>query len=327
MVALVIGLGSMGRRRARLLREIDKEATIVGVDLREKRRRRAQEELGMETCASMKSACEKYRPNIAFVCASPLSHASVIKECLENNMHVFTEINLTDAGYEDNVALAKEKNKILFLSSTLLYRKETQYIKKAARESECNLTYVYHVGQYLPDWHPWEGYKDFFVGDRRTNGCRELMAIELPWIMDAFGEAERIVSFASKNSSLEVDYPDTHQMTIFHKTGRQGTVVIDVVSRKPVRNFELFGEKIYLTWDGTPEGLNRYDYETGECHKIKLYESVDQRSDYSPSIVEDAYKSEIVNFLNCIQGSQEPFHSFEKDKAILGLIDEVENYK
>ena len=35
------------------------------------------------------------------------------------------------------------------------------------------------LGQYLPDWHPWESYKSFFVSNKKTNGCRELFAIEL----------------------------------------------------------------------------------------------------------------------------------------------------
>ena len=36
-------------------------------------------------------------------------HHRFIKECLQNNLHVFTEINLVADGYAENMALAKEK--------------------------------------------------------------------------------------------------------------------------------------------------------------------------------------------------------------------------
>ena len=44
------------------------------------------------------------------------------------------------------------------------------------------VNYIYHIGQYLPDWHPWENYKNFFVGDKRTGGVREIFGIDLPWL-------------------------------------------------------------------------------------------------------------------------------------------------
>ena len=53
------------------------------------------------------------------------------------------------------------------MSSTLQYRKEIQFIKEEVKKVSGKVNYIYHVGQYLPDWHPWENYKDFFVGDAR----------------------------------------------------------------------------------------------------------------------------------------------------------------
>ena len=33
------------------------------------------------------------------------------------------------------------------------------------------LTFTYQSGQYLPDWHPWESYKEFYVSKRETGAC------------------------------------------------------------------------------------------------------------------------------------------------------------
>ena len=169
-------------------------------------------------------------------------------------MHIELSIsrsNLTDKGYQDNIELSKRNERVLFLSSTFLYRKEIQYIKTTVENCGCNISYMYHAGQYLPDWHPWESYKKFFVGDKRTNGCREFMAIEFPWLIDVFGDIKSITSIGSKDSKLEIDFPDTYQIMIEHMTGHKGLITIDVVSRKAVRKLELSGENLYITWDGT----------------------------------------------------------------------------
>ena len=91
MKVIVIGLGSMGRRRIRLLQAFDAAIEITGVDMQEPRRARANDEFGIDTYEDIDTACsEKGGFDAAFVATSPLSHAKVISECLGRCMHVFT---------------------------------------------------------------------------------------------------------------------------------------------------------------------------------------------------------------------------------------------
>lgn len=324
MNVIVIGLGSMGRRRICLLQSYDPAISIMGVDTQENRRTQAKKELMIETAESIEDACKDLEVDAAFISTSPLSHSSLIRQCLEKEFHVFTELNLIDTDYDKNIQIAKDKNKVLFLSSTFLYRKEIEYIKKTVDDCRCPLSYMYHAGQYLPDWHPWENYKDFFVGKKATNGCREFMAIEFPWIIDTFGKINSVYSIKSRNSTLDIDYPDSYWITFEHETGHKGLISIDVVSRKAIRNFELSGENLYLTWDGTPGGLVKYNYEKKEDERIRLYKTVNKRFDYSASIIENAYYSEICNFMNVLKHKEKPKYSFEKDKYVLSLINRIE---
>lgn len=324
MEAIVIGLGSMGRRRVRLLHDLDPSVQIIGIDMLKERRKQAADELGIMTEETVDAACRGYRPEMAFVSTSPLSHCGIIKECLEKNLHVFTELNLVDLGYDDNMELAKKNDRVLFLSSTFLYRKEIQYIKRAIEGSKSTISYMYHAGQYLPDWHPWESYKNFFVGDKRTNGCREFMAIEFPWIVEVFGKVKYAHSKCSKDSSLDIAYPDTYQIMFEHESGHRGLITIDIVSRKAVRKLEISGESLYLTWGGTPDSLFQYNYIEKTEKNILLYESVENREGYSDFIIEDAYRSEIENFIRVIRDEEEARYSFRKDKEILELIDKIE---
>lgn len=324
MRVIVIGLGSMGRRRVRLLKQHPDNIIIAGVDTREDRRNQAEEELGIDTYKCLEEACGAADFDAAFISTSPLSHSGLVKECLEYGMNVFTELNLTSEGYKDNQELAKAKEKLFFVSSTFLYRKEIGYIKDSVMDAGKLMSYNYHVGQYLPDWHPWEDYTDFFVGKKETNGCRELMAIEFPWLSEVFGEIEDVLSVSAKHTELNIDYPDTYCMIVKHKNGHMGVVTIDVVSRKPVRNFEVCGERLYLKWNGTPAGLFIFDYDRKEEINVKLYDRVNKRDDYCDSIIEDGYYCETADFIELIKNGGSPRYTVEKDEMILKIIDKIE---
>ena len=166
MKLLIVGLGSMGKRRARLTKGIDAAIQIVGVDTAESRRDEALR-LGLADAAyaTIGEAVAAEHPDAALVCTAPLAHAAVIGELLDHDLPVFTELNLVSDGYRENMAKAAAKKLPLFLSSTMLYRRETQYIKQQVAEFGKPVHYIYHIGQYLPDWHPWENYTNFFVGN------------------------------------------------------------------------------------------------------------------------------------------------------------------
>ena len=121
MKLLIVGLGSMGKRRARLSKGIDAALHIVGVDTAEARRAEACT-LGLADAAypTIAEAVAAEHPDAALVCTAPLSHAAVIGELLDNDLPVFTELNLVGDGYAENMAKAAAKNLPLFLSSTLI---------------------------------------------------------------------------------------------------------------------------------------------------------------------------------------------------------------
>lgn len=323
MKVLVVGLGSMGKRRVRLLKMLKIDLEIVGVDSNSVRAKVVHEEYGIETFNSLEWALKRCL-DCAVVCTSPLSHAGVIHRCLEAGLHVFTELNLVSDMYYDNMRLASEKGKVLFLSSTFLYRDEIQFIINNTSNMKSKLNYSYHVGQYLPDWHPWEDYTDFFVKDSRTNGCRELLAIEMPWLLKAFGKIKSFYVLKDKNTSLNIDYMDNYLLLLEHENGNKGMLAIDVVSRRAVRNLEIFGENLYISWNGTSEGLRKYDIEDKKEIKIDLYDHVDKLESYSDCIIENAYKNELSDFFNVIKGTTIAKYSFNEDLEVLKLIDAIE---
>lgn len=325
MNVLVIGLGSMGKRRIRLMKEMYDDISIYGVDSREDRRVEAGEVFGIDCVESIEQAAEKFDIDAAFVCTAPLSHCAIITECLNRHWNVFTELNLVSDGYEENMALAKENDCKLFLSSTFFYREEISYIKQRVKENAKEWNYIYHIGQYLPDWHPWEAYKDFFVGDKRTNGCREIMAIELPWLCGTFGDVVDFHVISNKMSDLNINYNDNYLIQLVHKNGNKGVLVVDVVSPVAVRKLELYSEHKYIEWTGTPDSLKEYNAEQDSLQPVSLNEKEEHKEGYRAFVVENAYKNEIREFFDVVNNHKIPQYDFNQDMQILKLIDALEN--
>ena len=324
MKIIVIGLGSMGKRRLRLLSE-RKDVELFGIDSQESRCEEVYEKFGITCFKSIAEAVEAENIETAVISTSPLSHASIIKECLTHNLHVFTEINLVQDGYEENMALAKEKDLVLFLSSTFLYRKETQTIIEKVQNAKCPLNYIYHVGQYLPDWHPWESYNNYFIGNPRTNGCREIMAIDLPWVVTAFGPIKKFYAVKSKNTELNISYNDNYLITLEHENGHKGVFAVDVVARKSGRHIDIFGEQLQLSWKGTADSLNLFNIEEKKDETITFDDASEHVEGYAAFVTENPYREELNSFLKQIADrNYTPAWDFEKDKAVLDIIDQIE---
>ena len=323
MKLLIVGLGSMGKRRARLIRGIDGAIRLAGVDSAPARRQEALD-LGLVGAAyhDLPAALDAFAPDAALVCTAPLAHADLITRLLTAGLPVFTELNLVADGYDRNLALAAEKGVPLFLSSTMLYRRETRYIKQQVADFGKPVHYIYHIGQYLPDWHPWENYRNFFVGDARTGGVREILGIDLPWLLDAFGPVEGLTVQVDRISGLGLPYPDCATLLLRHASGAQGVLAADVVSPKAVRNFECFGDGLHLFWEGNPKAL--YRFADGDKQYVDTYGDFTHDPRYSDNIVENAYVDELTNFFGVLQGKETPRWSFEKDRAAVAIMDKVQ---
>jgi len=323
---LVIGLGSMGKRRISLLKKyFGKEVDVIGLDMRLERRKETEKLYGIITYSNLEQAINIEKPKGVLICTSPISHADLILDCLNKKLNVFTEINLLKDKYHEIIEVA-EKNKLkLFLSSTFMYRKDIEYIQKEVQSNFKKVHYRYHVGQYLPDWHPWENYKDFFVSNKKTNGCRELFAIELPWILKTFGNVKDLKVIKDNLSTLDLDYADSYFVLLEHENGTKGILNVDIVCRKPVRSLEIYSEEMHLFWEGTPNSLNKYDIEKKETIQIETYKSIDKDNRYSASIIENAYMEELDVFIKkLLEEKNNERYTFKDDLYTLGLIDKIE---
>jgi predicted dehydrogenase len=319
---LVCGLGSMGKRRIRILKSCFPTFNILGVDNNTDRARKTGQTDKIETHNDFYTAFDDFCPDAVFACTSPLEHEKIVLHALENGAHTFSEINLSTKGYDKILSTSKSHGLIAFLSSTFLYRDEIAWIIDKVKNSK--ISYRYHTGQYLPLWHPWEEHSQFFVSDKKTSAIKEIMAIEFPWMIKAFGNVVdyRVMNF--KISQLDLAYRDTLHLILEHENRSCGAVTFDCVSIRPNRKLDIYNDKVFYEWHGTFDSLKEYDILKKKMVDISLSENIIQDDNYNESIVENPYIEEVKDFFSAIENkTMQSSYGYDQDRIVLDLIRKI----
>ena len=89
MNVLIVGLGSMGKRRLRLIQKNYPEYSVSGVEFSEERREDVSKNSHIKCYDSISNALNASEFDVAFVCTPPATHHGVIKELLKSKINVF----------------------------------------------------------------------------------------------------------------------------------------------------------------------------------------------------------------------------------------------
>ena len=320
---LVIGLGSMGKRRIRCLKKLGYN-DIIGFDIRKDRLNEAQNLYNIKATDEIEKI-----DNIDAVIVStpPDKHKEYVLWAVRQNIPVFVEASvILEHSKEIKQHLIKNKLRedLIYPSCTLKFHPVIRDIKKLINSEEWGnfLNFSYHSGQYLPDWHPWESILDFYVSKKETGGAREIVPFELTWLCDIFGYPEDIVGFFGKTINLGCDIDDTYSIIIKFKHG-YGTLLVDVVSRYATRNIIINLEYAQITWNWNENFFKLYDARNKRF--ITFYQTVGETMvGYNKNIIEDMYLEEIEYFIKAIKGEESFPNTLEDDIKILELLYIVE---
>lgn len=322
MKILIIGLGSMGKRRVRNLQSIG-TVDIFGFDMREDRRKEAEEKYGIKTFGDLKEV--NFDDFNAFVISTPPNiHNEYIKLAIELGKPAFVEASVILGDLEELEKKANEKGVFIAPSCTMKFNPAIKKIKEIINSGKYGkvTNFIYHLGQYLPDWHPWEDVKDFYVGKKETGGGREMVPFELTWVTDTFGFPKNIKGFLGKTMDLGADIDDTYAFSMDFGD-KYGSMLIDVVSRFATRSLTLNLEKAQILWKWDEDVIKIYDAET-KLWSNEQYIKGQAQEGYNKNIAENMYIDEMTAFINKVSGSGVFPNSLDEDIRVLKLLQEIE---
>lgn len=322
MKILIVGLGSMGKRRIRNLQTLG-ERKIIGFDLREDRRTEAEKKYKIKTIESLKNLDLK---NIGALVIStpPDRHNEYIKLAIDYKKPAFVEASVILKGLAELNKFAKNKKVLIAPSCTLRFHPAIKKIKEIVKNRKYGrvTNFSYHSGQYLPDWHPWEKLKDFYAGKREIGGAREMVPFELTWIVDILGFPKKTLGFYGETMDIKANVNDTYVISM--NFGRAfGSLTIDVTARRAVRNLILNMEKGQILWLWEENFIKLYDASKKKWKK-HYFQKGKAAKGYNKNIIEDMYVEEIKTFLGVVKGKDKFPNSLDEDIRVLKLLKKIE---
>jgi predicted dehydrogenase len=310
---VVIGCGSIGKRHMKNLRALGARE-ILGFDMRADRRAEVEALLGIETVERLDDAWTR-EPD-AIVIATPTAlHLPLALDAAERGVHLFIEKPLANAwdGVERLIALARQKELVSLVGCNMRFHPGLLMVKRLLGEQAIGRIVAarVEVGQYLPDWHPWEDYRQSYSARAALGGGVILDAIhEIDYIHWLLGDVEGVFCLAGKMSCLEIDTEDTAALLLRFKNGAIGEVHLDYIQRAYSRTCHLVGEEGTIHWDYTAGQVRWYSARNENWHCFNNPAGWDTN---------EMYLDEMRHFIDCLARRAAPEQELLEGARLLAI--------
>ena len=272
---------------------------VIGMDLRADRREEAEERLGVATVSSLEEAWTG-QPDVAVIALPTSLHVPIAIEAASQGCHLFIEKPLGDRmeGTEELATIVKKNNLTSLVGCNIRYHHGPAIIKELIEKNAVGkvMSVGIDAGQYLPDWHPWEDYREMYSAKSSLGGGVILDGIhEIDYARWMFGEVSEVYAQGGKLSSMEIDTEDSVNILMRMAAGFTVSIHMDYIQRRYWRTCKVIGEEGTIYWDISQGTVRLYTAASGQ------WESFDQPEDYN---INQMYLDEMQHFFNCLDGRE-----------------------
>ena len=250
MKVSVFGSGSIGLRHLNNLIKLKKElkiSSIYSYDTKNKKKFLGESKKFTFT-QNLKIAAKNC--DVAFICVPTNLHNQTIRKILKyTKCHFYIEKPLSSEiknCLETLNKIKKIKKKVgvgyMLVNHPIILKVQSLIKQKTIgkiifAKAEC--------GFYLPNWHPWEDYRKFYMAHKNQGGGVLLdTSHEINYLQRLFGKVKSIQGIVGKFSNLEITSDDlTLSILKFKKNNVIGHVHLDLLQFEKSRSFKIIGTK------------------------------------------------------------------------------------
>ncbi|WP_426944848.1 Gfo/Idh/MocA family protein [Pseudomonas oryzihabitans] len=312
MKILFCGLGGIGQRHLRNLQQLLGDDLEVHAYRVRGQRIKLRDNLTVEEGADLErdyrvtvhhdlAEALAQRPAAAFVCNPNALHVPVALQCVRADVPVFMEKPLASdlAGIHTLLAEVQARRLPFLVGYNFRYHPGLQRLKALLEAGFFGrlLSVRAEIGEYLPNWHRYEDYRQMYAARADQGGGVILAQIhEMDLIYWFFGLPRSIVTHGGQLSGLEIDVEDTAS-SLMRCDGAHGSFPIllhqDYLQRPPVRSFRIVGDAGYAELDLLANRLRVHDTEGTLC----------EADDFSGFVRNDMFLAQARHFLACLDGA------------------------
>lgn len=305
----------MGKRRVRNLLALG-ERDIIVFDPRADRREESTSRYGVKAYGAIEDAMNE-RPGCVVISTPPDRHDQYGLAAAKAGAHFFMEASVIIDGLDALDKAATLAKVVAAPSCTMRFHPAIKRAKGVLDEGTVGrvLAFTHHFGEYLPRWHPWEDYRQFYVSKRATGACREIVPFELVWLLWLCGGVKSVAAMKGRLGDLEADIDDVYQILIQFDSGALGHLLVDVQQRVGYRHSKFVCSKGVIEWDWDARRLRVFT-ENGTWREYA--------DEYRDSSTEGFYIDEMEAFVKAARGEVPWPYPLSEDIAILSILGAAE---
>jgi predicted dehydrogenase len=329
---LVVGAGSIGRRHITNLVNLDYDLNLTVVEPSKTNREKVSCQFNVSTNASLDSALDEKRFDVAFVCTPNHLHVKQAKKLANADCHLFIEKPLSLDSKEAKSLLPVIDNSKVFLmvGCNLRFHPGVKCLTNVLQSGKIGrpLYARAQFAHYLPNWRPGYDYRKTYSANRDQGGGVLLDDIHEPdYLCWLFGKVSKACGFLSTIGNLDLDVEDIADYVLWHGDNFYSHIHTDYLRVDKIRGCELIGTEGTVVWHSrgkNPEqiSVDLYTSTSGQ------WESLYSDDTYNQNV---QYIEEIQYFLDCIIHKRRPMNGLDEVIALMDVLDMVresahENY-
>jgi len=304
LTILVVGFGSIGRRHFQNLRSLGRRDLAV---LRSGRSTLPEaDSLDCPVVTTMEAALE-LRPEAAVIATPTAVHLDAALPLAQAGCHLLIEKPLSHS--MRGVALLRqsveESGARVQIGFQYRFHPGLQYLKQQLEAGSIGRPIYARAfwGEYLPDWHPWEDYRNSYSARRDLGGGVVLtLCHPLDYLRWLLGETQQISALVDHVSDLELDVEDLAEITLRFEQGCVGSVHLDYFQSPAVHGLEILGSAGSLRWEASCGAVSRARADTGQDELLFTPQEFERN---------DMFLAEMKHFLRVVAGEESPVCSLD----------------
>ena len=312
--ALVVGAGSIGRRHAKNLKSLGLHRLAL-CDTNSEALQQCANEVGGELFSDVDSALQAFKPDFVLICTPPVCHVEEALLALRVGAHVFIEKPLSheSSGIDLLIAEARRHHRNVQIGYNLRFHPGLRILKELIDSGKIGRVLWLNVeaGQYLPDWRPWQNYRESYSARKELGGGIILDGShELDYICWLLGRPTEVSCRAEHLSSLEVDVEDSAWIYLTFPERRRAELHLDFVQRTYSRTCKVVGETGTALWDFTTQQVRWFSAEEPGWHSVPYQFEVN-----------DMYVAEMCHFLESLGRGTGPLVDLEQGRDVIRVVE------
>ena len=257
------GLGGAGQRHLRIFRELlphadmvawrhARKTPVLNADFSVDEDATLEGRYGIELLQSMEQAWER-SPDLVVIATPSIFHADASVEAAKHGADIFVEKPgaIDRNQYQALESAVRENGVDYFVSFQRRFHPLVQRMRSIVQSGELGsiMSVRVNVTSYVPDWHPYEDFRDLYAcREDLGGGVLRTESHEIDLVLWLFGPPDRICSISGRRGPHSIDVEDSAEL-LFDYRDFAVQISLCFMQRHQERSFIINGQDGWLECD------------------------------------------------------------------------------